>query len=143
MRENLERIADPERVTFHGILQGQEKAEILSRASVSVFPSRVEHSRFEGLPVSLLECASAGATPIVGEVPAASPLLLDPLQRPETNACAWATSIDQFIFSEPAREYAQENTNAFTWNFLGNEWTHWISSLEQTSLRAWQAGFRA
>jgi glycosyltransferase involved in cell wall biosynthesis len=129
MRENLERIADPKRVTFHGILQGKEKAEILSRASVSVFPSRVEHSRFEGLPVSLLECASAGATPILGEVPGAAPLVMDSLQRPEMNARAWATSIDKLIFSETAREYAQKNTNAFTWNFLGKEWTSWISTL--------------
>lgn len=128
LREKLERLADPSRVTFHGILQGQEKAEILSRAALSLFPSKVEHERFEGLPVSLLECAAAGTIPIIGEIPSAEKLVLDRHQTPPLRADAWANSIDHLINSDELRQNVQNTTHEFSWESLGKDWNRWIDA---------------
>lgn len=65
-------------VVFHGPLYGPQKRDVLKRATLSFHPSCPQSGRHEGLPVSLLECASQQILPFVSGVPGISPWLADP-----------------------------------------------------------------
>jgi glycosyltransferase involved in cell wall biosynthesis len=129
-RGALERAAAGSRVRFHGWVSGERKRELLERCGVSVFGSRVEASgRSEGLPVSLLECAAAGAVPLVAQIEGAREVLARPdVQRlPGRGPEAWARRMCACErMSEGAwraLERAQRaRAAALSWDALGPRW---------------------
>lgn len=52
-----------ERLHFHGVVAGEDKMEIIRRSDLFLLPSR-----FEGVPLALLETMAMGVVPIVSKV---------------------------------------------------------------------------
>ncbi len=129
-RAELERAARGARVRFHGWVAGEHKAGLLERCGVSVFGSRVEPSgRSEGLPVSLLECAAAGAVPLIAQIDGAREVLARPdVQRlPGRDVEAWSRRMRVCMGMNVEAWGALERTQrarvaALRWDVLGAKW---------------------
>ncbi len=130
-RERLQALANPERVTFHGIVRGEQKHTLLAQSRLSLFPSVHQNARHEGLPVSLLECAHAGATPVIGVIPGAKDLLVDPrFQQPPMHADSWAEAMD-ILLTRAHCAVTPKLAQAYTWDILGPRWCEWIEQVAE------------
>ena len=137
-RGALERAALGAPVRFHGWVSGERKRELLERCGVSIFGSRVEESgRSEGLPVSLLECAAAGAVPLVAQIDGAREVLVRPgVQRlPGRAPEAWArrmracAGMNEGAWRELERAQ-RARVAELSWDVLGARWDEsWSSAV--------------
>lgn len=128
-RARLQDLANPEKITFHGVVRGEPKQHLLTQSRLSLFPSTHQHSRHEGFPVSLLECAHAGATPVIGVIPGAEHLLADQaVQKPPLCAQAWADAIDTLL-DRPHCTLTPQLANAYSWDVVGPQWCDWIEQI--------------
>ena len=147
-RERLEALALRLGVsaTFHGMVHGEAKRRLLERSRLSIFASRAMEGRHEGLPVSFLECASAGAYPLVAELPGALPLLHDAGRQrldPGRNLDRWAARIKEELASSErssalyrARALAQrELVIPLSWERLGIAWANALTQPSTFSRR--------
>jgi glycosyltransferase involved in cell wall biosynthesis len=134
------------RATFHGVVRGAQKRRLLEQSALSIFASRAEEGRHEGLPVSFLECASACAYPLVAELPGALPLLHDPDRQrldPDRDLDRWAARIKEELASSGrarhefmARSLAQrELVIPLSWERLGIKWAEALSQPSTFSRR--------
>ncbi|MEC9443400.1 MAG: glycosyltransferase, partial [Myxococcota bacterium] len=134
------------RATFHGVVRGAQKRRLLEQSALSIFASRAEEGRHEGLPVSFLECASACAYPLVAELPGALPLLHDPDRQrldPGRDLDHWAARIKEELASSGrarhefmARSLAQrELVIPLSWERLGIKWAEALSQPSTFSRR--------
>ena len=129
------------RATFHGVVTGEQKADLLSRCEVALFASGCMPGRREGLPVSFLECAHAGALPLVAHLPATWPLLGDAtLQRLDASRAAgiWAHQLDAIFSLEDATfravaDATARNVAPLRWEALGEAWWAWLREVKNAS----------
>ena len=143
-RERLEALASALGVTavFHGVVRGEDKRRLLQSVELSLFASRAMDGRHEGLPVSFLECAAAGAYPLVAALPGARGLLHDPARqqlREDRDPGAWAEQIQRELASSPsARSYRalaqRELVLDLSWERLGARWYELLSEWAQPSM---------
>lgn len=116
-------------VTFHGVVTGPAKRDLLQRAGAFLLPSIVLNGRHEGLPVSALEAAATGAIPLLGDVPSLHDLTPETWQRPHTPH-DWAASLQLALTPQPLlRQKIAENALNYAWATIGPTWTQWIDEL--------------
>ncbi|MEZ4458832.1 MAG: glycosyltransferase family 4 protein [bacterium] len=124
MRTDLETLATElgADVHFWGLVFGHQKADLVAAASAFVLPSGRLRGRHEGLPVSLLEAASAGAVPVVGDLPGSDLLTPEPWQRP-ADAADWSASVRLATTPLPAlRSRVSAAAEGLTWRNLSGRW---------------------
>lgn len=116
-------------VTFHGVVTGAHKNHLLNQAGAFLLPSTVLNGRHEGLPVSPLEAACAGAIPLLGDIPSLEHITPEPWQRPQWPH-DWAASLKHALTPHPnLRHQIAENALSLSWTQLGPIWLEWIDEL--------------
>ena len=131
-RADWERLAPPN-VTFTGPLYGPQKWQFLYRCDALVLPSRPRpDGRHEGLPVSLLEAAAAGAVPLVSGVPGVDDWLVEPARQvvdggPEgwRNALLWLSNLTPDQLTDLRRKN-QTQISQLAWPNYAPWWDSWI-----------------
>lgn len=132
-RQRWEQMAG-ENTRFFGARYGEEKAALIRGWQAMVVPSIPRSSgRHEGLPVSLLEGASAGAIPFVSGVPGVEPWLARP-ERQILNAgdrSGWRGALMELLStSDEVRSRWQEETRRqvapLSWPVYGEWWARWL-----------------
>lgn len=131
-RDRWRRLAD-DRVVFVGARFGDEKREILQGWDGFVLPSMpTDRGRHEGLPVSMLEAASAGAIPLVSGIPGVSRWLASSNdQIVDGGVCAWAERLRWFaeLDGERRAELRAESRRVvrpLAWPNYGAWWERWL-----------------
>jgi glycosyltransferase involved in cell wall biosynthesis len=115
-------------VTFHGVVGGQRKADLIGRASAFVLPSIRIHDRHEGLPVSLLEATAGGAIPLLGDLPGTESFTPELWQSPTTSN-DWAAALLHATTPLPSlREQVKNEAKSRTWDALNERWISTIAS---------------
>lgn len=139
-RERCERLSARSQgaVVMHGALVGAARDLVLAGAQVALFGSGVlPNGRQEGLPVSLLECMSAGLLPVVAHLEGAAPLLDAPALQQLGQVEAWPEQL-RALANAPGldvlRERAAARVAPLQWSSLGPVWAQWIISAGQSAL---------
>jgi len=136
LRKDLEKLARDlsAPVTFHGVVGGQQKADLIGRASAFVLPSTRINDRHEGLPVSLLEAAAGGAIPLLGDLPGTESFTPESWQSP-TTVNDWAAALLHATTPLPSlREQIKREAKSTSWNALNERWISTISAAAEGRL---------
>ncbi len=133
-RERLESLADKLGVDaeFLGIVTGPSKLKLLNQSRFAAFPSITQRGRHEGLPVSLLECASAGVLPVVGDIPGVEDYLADPtLQTLGAKPGETIAKLESLTDGElqAMSELQKERVADLEWSVLGPRWCELVAQL--------------
>lgn len=123
-------------IRFLGPLYGAKKWDFLSRCDALVLPSTPRaDGRHEGLPVSVLEAAYAGAIPLVSGVPGIAPWLADPDHQilPPNNPSQWSIALRWLADQSPsARQNLRQKTSRLVqplrWPEYGAWWHQWLQN---------------
>lgn len=132
LRGELERHAKEvgANATFHGVVTGDQKARLLGRAQVVLMPSTRIAGRHEGLPVSLLEACSAGAIPIIGDIPGADCVARQTWQFPN-GVDEWAEALTRAMSASDAlTEDTMALAERLSWPSLSAKW---LSVIEEAA----------
>lgn len=130
----LEAAAQHPNIIFEGALTGEAKDAALARCQVALFGSDIlPNGRQEGLPVSLLECMSAGLVPLVAQIESAQELLIEPSAQRLTQLDAWPQVIRRLAHDEALRArlgaLSAEKVKSLHWEELGPIWAKWLFEL--------------
>jgi glycosyltransferase involved in cell wall biosynthesis len=139
LRDDLEKLARDlgAPVIFRGNLLGTAKSDALQRASFFLAPSRLlPGGREEGAPIGLLEGVLSGLVPIVGHMPAATPVIADPAAQIETSGEVdrWRAKIENLEARSDAevqklRDQGVSQASGFTWALIGPRWIELIADI--------------
>lgn len=132
-RAGLEEIAG-ENTRFLGPKFGAEKNGLLREWETIVLPSIPRQSgRHEGLPVSLLEGASAGAVPFVSGVPGVVPWIVRPERQilKAGDVEAWRGALTEFLECPDGerRQWQEESRRLvapLAWPIYAKWWEKWL-----------------
>ncbi len=117
-------------VTFHGVVRGQKKSDLIAHASAFVLPSARLNGRHEGMPVSLLEAAAGGAVPLLGDLPGTEAFVPQAWQSP-TTANDWAAALIHATSPLPSlRQQITQEAKAYSWEALS---PRWISAIDRAA----------
>lgn len=128
----------PDGVEFRGTAFGTKKWAYLHRWDALVVPSQPrQNGRHEGLPVSLLEGASAGAIPLVSGVPGVKRWLVRPEhqivdggRRGWEQALRWVRGGDKELRAE-----TRDAVAPLAWPRYGRWWSKWLDGERQEKNR--------
>lgn len=139
-REYCERLSARSRgrVVLHGVLVGAARDAVLAGAEVALFGSGVmANGRQEGLPVSLLECMSAGLAPVVAQLEGAVSLLVAPELQQLGELEGWPMQLRAVADAaslESIRRRSAARVAELEWSQLGPLWAQWIIEASQVAL---------
>ena len=124
----------PPHVRFLGPLFGAPKWACLRRWDALVLPSTpLQDGRHEGLPVSLLEAASAGAIPLVSGVPGIRPWLARPSHQilSAGDVSAWRLAIEWLAGLDDGERHhltsaTKQAVTPLAWPDYIAQWEQWL-----------------